>query len=102
MELADLPLVLPQVAGSAHMMFAFVCKDDVRDALCEHLEQNGVETRPALPLTNQPYLKGIVNEDDFPIAKIVNQGGAYVGCHPYLSEDDLSHMVKAFRSFFAN
>lgn len=99
MELADLPLVLPQVAGSSNMMFPVLSEQ--RDALVLHLEQNGIETRPMLPLTNQPYLKATVCEDDFPVAKRVNEQGFYVGCHPYLSEDDISHMSRVFHEFYA-
>lgn len=100
MELADLPLELPPAAGSAHMMLPIVTMNGVRDDLCEHLEQSGIETRPMLPLTNQPYLRGVVQESDYPVAQRINRNGFYVGCHPYLSEEDLEHMSNAFHEFF--
>lgn len=100
-ELADLPLVLPSIAGSVHMMLPIVCQDDVRDELTRHLESYGIETRPMLPLTNQPYMKALgVNEDDFPVAKRINRNGFYVGSHPYLTEEDIERMSDAFHSFF--
>jgi dTDP-4-amino-4,6-dideoxygalactose transaminase len=83
------------------MMFPVLAEN--RDALTEHLEGNGVETRPMLPLTNQPYLKALFGagvEDRFPVAQDVNRRGFYVGSHPYLSQKDLNHMADAFGSFF--
>lgn len=104
MELADLPLVLPQVAGSAHMMFSLLCKDEkTRDGLTLHLEEHGIETRPMLPLTNQPYIKAIHGndvEDRYPVAKRINRTGFYVGCHPYLTDEDVDYMVETFHSYF--
>ena len=100
-QLHDLPLVLPRLEDSVHMMFPVLAEN--RDALTEHLENNGVETRPMLPLTNQPYLKQIYGagvEDRFPVAQDVNRRGFYVGSHPYLSQKDLNHMADAFGSFF--
>jgi len=101
-ELQDLPITLPALDGSVHMMLPVLC--DERDRLVQHLESNGVETRPMVPLTNQPYLRNIFGpdvEDRHPMARDVNRTGFYVGVHPYLSEGDLQHMVGAFRSFFA-
>ncbi len=99
--LSDLPVALPTVEGSANMMFPVLTESRmIRDALAWHLEANGIETRQMLPLTNQPYLKGIVNEDDYPVAKRVNEGGLYLPCHPYLTVADISRIIAAFRSFF--
>lgn len=98
-NLSDLPLVLPRVAGSVHMMLPIL--SDRRDALCAHLEASGIETRPMLPLTNQPYLRGVVREADYPVSARVNREGLYVASHQHLSQADLEHMVDSFRSFFA-
>ncbi len=104
-SLAALPLVLPKVRpGGQHawMMYPVRAKDRAtRDALAAHLESKGIETRPLLPLTNQPYMKALgVNEDDYPVAKMVNETGLYVGVHQYLSAVDIARVAGAFRDFF--
>jgi dTDP-4-amino-4,6-dideoxygalactose transaminase len=105
-QLQDLPLQLPKerVAGEhAYMMYPIVCLGDDRDALIQHLESNGIETRPMLPLTSQPYLKKLMGddvEDRYPVAKWINQQGFYVGSHPYLTESDLAYMSDTFHAFF--
>lgn len=101
--LSDLPLVLPKIRkGSQHafMMFAVRAQDRVvRDALVNHLEAQGVETRYCLPLTNQPYMpKG--TEGNFPIAKMVNDTSFYVPVHQHLSLEDVGRISDAFHSFW--
>jgi len=103
--LADLPLVLPKVRpGGEHawMMFPLRAQDRVvRDALVQHLESNGIETRPLLPLVNQPYLKALgVDESAYPVAQMVNETGFYVASHQYLTSEDLMQISEAFHSFW--
>lgn len=104
--LRDLPLVLPKVrSASSHafMMYPVRARDRAeREALVLHLEERGIETRPLLPLTSQPYMAAFgVREDDYPVAKMVNETGFYVGCHPNLTVADLARITDAFRSFYA-
>jgi dTDP-4-amino-4,6-dideoxygalactose transaminase len=100
--LSGLPLELPKerVAGDhAYMMYPIVCDDGVdRDALTRHLEANGIETRPMLPLTSQPYVRAVF-PGPYPVADRINRQGFYVGSHPYLTDDDVNYMVDTFRSF---
>jgi dTDP-4-amino-4,6-dideoxygalactose transaminase len=107
LALADLPLQMPKerVPGQhSYMMFPIVCDDSVdRDQLTQHLEGHGIETRPMLPLTNQPYVKKLFGddvEDRFPVAKRINRQGFYIGCHQHLDQSDLAHIYDAFRQFF--
>jgi hypothetical protein len=44
-----------------------------------------------MPLTNQPCYDFC--EDDFPVSKIINQYGFYVGCHEYLVADDMEYLA---------
>lgn len=99
--LAGLPLVLPKVEGSAHMMLPILAEQ--RDALVWHLEANGIETRPMLPLTSQPYIQSLYGKDvesRFPVAADVNTRGFYVASHPYLTREDIDRMINAFRDFY--
>jgi len=65
------------------------------------LEEKGVETRPlfgCIP-TQQPAYSYLKNEYEgtLPIAESVGLNGFYVGCHQYLTHEDLDYVVKAFR-----
>lgn len=68
--------------------------------LIAHLEKAGIETREMLPLTNQPCYKGRFNEDDYPVAKWINQQGFYVGCSQYLNEAQMNWIVMQIGGYF--
>ena len=101
----DSSLQLPKVRpGSEHsfMMFPIVLRQESKGELVNFLEQNGVETRDMLPLTNQPVYHRLLDwhEDDYSVAKWINQNGFYVGCHQDLTEFDLDYMAELFERFF--
>jgi len=105
-QLHGLPLVLPQVGLDwVPMVFPLLCENEqTKNQLVQHLESNGIETRPMVPLTSQPYMKSLFGanvEDRYPVAQRVNRTGFYVGIHEHLSEGDLTYMGQAFRSFYA-
>src|SRR5207237_4405922 len=85
----QLPAARP---GSEHayMMYPLTLVDDriPRDALIEHLESHGVETRYLLPLINQPIYRATFGNLDaeYPVAARLNQRAFYVGCHADMSE----------------
>ena len=58
-----------------------------------YLEANGVETRDMLPLTNQPYYKEAlaINEDDYPVAKWINNNGFYIAPPGVVRTGEVSH-----------
>ena len=70
--------------------------------LCAWLEDHGIETREMLPLTNQPVYKDLFTEDDYPIAKTINEQGLYVGIHQGISIEDLDYMIEVFDEYFRN
>jgi perosamine synthetase len=101
----DNHLQTPHVrTGSDHsfMMYPVVLRNADKRELVEFLEQNGIETRDMLPMTNQPIYRERLGwqEDDFPIAKWINRSGFYLGCHQDLSDIDLEHIVETFDRFF--
>lgn len=74
-----------------------------RDALVNHLERHGVETRYLFPLLTQPIyqeLFGINHLDKFPVAKGVHQNAFYIGCHQELGADDVAHVIDVVDDFF--
>jgi dTDP-4-amino-4,6-dideoxygalactose transaminase len=98
-------LQLPRVRpGSDHsfMMFPVVTKKQPKKDLVNFLEQNGVETRDMLPLTNQPAHQRILGwrEADYPNAQWINNNGFYVASHQNLSEDEIDYIADSFTQFF--
>ncbi len=100
----QLPEIMPK-AEHSFMMFPLVIKNPniKRHALMLFLEQNNIETREMVPLTNQPYNKQLFGQDleeKYPAAKFINENGFYIGCHPGLSRKELQYMIDAFDAFF--
>lgn len=96
-------LTMPSAQG-AHtwMMFPIVLHEHSnisKKKLCEHLNKKGIETRDMMPITNQPCYKSIINEDDFPVAKWINEKGFYIGCNPAMTSGDVKHIQKTFSEY---
>lgn len=98
----NLPLGLPRTRptnGHSWMMYPILWTEGNKWDIIAHLEANGIETREMLPLTNQPVYGSWCNEDDYPVAKMVNECGLYIGCHQYLTRADLDRVVEVFASY---
>lgn len=90
------------VDANSCMMFPMVLNDDSKIDkydLCLHLEKAGIETRDMMPITNQPCFKGVVREDDYPVAKNINKNGFYIPCHPGMDENDVKKIRRTFASY---
>ncbi len=101
-------LQLPSVPfGFEHafMMFPLLLKDKLvkRWELIKFLEKNNINTRELLPLLNQPaYKKTFGNlENQYPIAKIINQQGFYIGCHPFMTLTDIKYIANKLHEFLS-
>jgi perosamine synthetase len=108
-ELAPLRpwLQLPHVPyGSEHvyMFYPLVVTDPsvARDDLVLHLEERQVETRPLLPLINQPVYRELFGEleGEYPEAARLNRDAFYIGCHPEMTDDDVDHVIDSMLAFF--
>jgi perosamine synthetase len=95
----QLPSLRPNT-GHAFMMFPLVLRYEESSRLTAWLEEHGIETRGMLPLTNQPVYQAWCNEDDFPVAKWINDSGFYIGCHQDLTPDDLDYMAETIQAYF--
>ena len=99
--LKDLPIQTARypLMSSAWMMFPILAQSrEMRDMLTTGLELSGIETRPLMPLTNQPFVRyrwGNLDES-LPNARLVNETGFYVGCHQHLDDDDIQRMIDTF------
>lgn len=98
-DLIQLPKVIAD-AKSSWMMYPIVVKHESKWGLVNHLEGHGIETREMMPLTNQPCYKNMWKEDDYPVAKWINESGFYIACHQDLTEDDLVRIADAFYEYF--
>ncbi|HLD49837.1 MAG TPA: DegT/DnrJ/EryC1/StrS family aminotransferase [bacterium] len=97
----QLPAIRPG-AGHAFMMFPVVLKNQRKDNLVEYLESRGIETRDMLPLVNQPVYRDLLGtrEEDYPVAKWINEKGFYFACHQDLTEVERDYIVDCFHDYF--
>ncbi len=101
-EHIQLPTIRPE-SDHSFMMFPIVMRKEKKDHFVNYLEENGIETREMLPLINQPYYQKElqIREEDFPVAKWVNDSGFYIASHQDLTEDEKEHIVQTFANYFA-
>lgn len=94
----------PENMEHTYMMFPILPKRDsgvVRRDLVQYLEKHNIETRPMLPLLNQPVYRELFRdiEKDYPVAEYINQNGFYIGCHHGLAEADLCYEIQIITDF---
>ena len=95
------PRVTPAPFG-----YSVLCRSrEVRDGLRQHLEAAGVETRPVIcgNLTRQPALAHHAYRINGELlgADRVMDCGIYWGTHPFMTEDDVRHIVAAVKQYFS-
>lgn len=105
--LADLArhVRLPWVpAGVEHafMIYPVVTAGFDKTELVNFLESKGVETRDLLPLLGQPVYRKLFGDilPDYPVAHFLDRCGFYIGCHQYVTDEMVDHVVAAFHEFF--
>jgi dTDP-4-amino-4,6-dideoxygalactose transaminase len=99
-EFLDLPEFDENVS---YLAYPIVLKDVCRlrrQELIRALEEHGVEARPmfgCIP-TQQPAYSQYAQEykGKLPVADHIGSRGLYVGCHQYLDQSDLDHVIKIF------
>lgn len=101
----QLQLPHPRAGGEhGYMFFPIVVRDPQisRDELVMFLEEHGIETRPLLPLINQPLYRRLYGslDADNPVAARLNESAFYIGCHQFLSDGEIAHVVDVFHQFF--
>ena len=92
----------PKGVENVYMLFGIVSKNDAKTELINFLEENYIETRDLLPLLNQPIYKKLFGniENNYPIAKRLNNSGFYIGCHQYITDNDIDYVISKFHEFF--
>ena len=94
----------PDYVDHSFMMYPLVVKKEApftREDLTHYLEKQNIETRPMLPLLNQPIYKELFGdiEKDYPVAEWIDHNGFYVGCHHGLAKAQLDKIVDALQAF---
>lgn len=85
-----------------YMLFGLALRNERKDDLVNFLEARNVETRDLLPLINQPvYRRNFGDlESKFPVARWVNESGFYIGCHGYMTDDEVDFVIESFDEYF--
>jgi dTDP-4-amino-4,6-dideoxygalactose transaminase len=104
--LKDIPqLTLPVVRpGSQHSFHLYVIRSPKRDALMEHLREQGIETAIHYPvaLPNLPAYRYLGHSpSDFPVASRLQQEILSLPMYPELTEEMISAIAAAIRFFHA-
>jgi perosamine synthetase len=93
---------IPEGRTHSFMMYPMVLRDRPKGDLVNYLEERKIETRDMLPLLSQPIYRQLFGdkEKDYPVARWINESGFYVGCHPYLQEEEVRYIVEAVGEYF--
>lgn len=97
----------PEYVDHSFMMYPIVIKKAApftRTQLTQYLESHNIESRPMLPLLNQPIYRQLFGdiEAQYPVAKWINSHGFYVGCHHGLQQEQLYSIIETITDFVAN
>lgn len=87
-----------------YMMFPILVRESLnasRHEFVDYLEKNNIETRPMLPLLNQPIYKKLFGniEEQYPVAKMIDERGFYIGCHHGMDKGDLDYIIEKIKEF---
>ena len=102
--LAGLPMITPPTAGYAeHIFHLYVVRVRNREALMEHLKQQGIATglHYPIPIHLQPaYSELGYKAGDFPITEAYAETILSLPIFPELDDDKVAYVVAAIRDFF--
>ena len=100
-ELESEQLIEPHAIQAGAVMMAYpvvLARRGIRNRVLVDLEKRGVECRPlfgCLPTQQPAYGDHHQASAQFPVAEHLGADGFYVGCHQYLTDDDVDYMAKA-------
>jgi len=106
-ELSQFPLILPKFSReeeARHMMLPIRSPHGEKWELIHFLEKNGIETREILPLytpITEKYFGTKINfRTNFPMSWEILERGFYIGCHSFLTKEDLNYIIRIFGEWF--
>ena len=95
-EFIQLPIYSEEVS---YLAYPIVLKKGNREKIRENLARLGVETRTLFACipTQQPSFKDLKFKyvGKLPNAEYIGKNGFYVGCHQYLTEENLNHIIQS-------
>ncbi len=100
-EYIQLPHV-PSDRSHSYMLYPIVLRNERKNEFIYYLEELNIETRDLMPLINQPVYKKIFGdiENEYPVAKWLNRSGLYIGCNPYMVDDEVDFVIDAIKRYF--
>ncbi|MBU1945990.1 MAG: DegT/DnrJ/EryC1/StrS family aminotransferase [Nanoarchaeota archaeon] len=98
-DILQLPIYSNKVS---YIAYPLVIKKQIqREKLRRLLEQEGIETRPLFGCvpTRQPAYSFLKSQykDKLPNAEYLDSNAFYIGCHEYLSREDIDYTIHAFK-----
>jgi len=92
----------PSDRTHSYMLYGIVLRESDKKKLIHFLESRNIETRDMLPVINQPiYIKLFGDlEKANPIAKWINSSGFYIGCHSYMTNEEIDFVLESFDQYF--
>lgn len=93
------PVLFPIEDIKEHAFMFFPILAENRDGLIEFLEKNHIHTRTMMPLTTQPIVKPYLKKK-YPSAEVINEMGILLGCHQYLTKQDLDYVISKIKEFY--
>lgn len=94
----------PEDVEHTYMMFPILLRETcekTRDDLVRYLEGENIETRPMLPLLNQPVYRELFGdiEKEYPNAEYIDHHGFYIGCHHGLTDKELQYQIDKIKGY---
>lgn len=82
------------------MFYPLFLKKGNRDKLLNHLRINGIESREAMPIINQPCYKGLYQPGSCPNAEVWTKNGILLPLHPLMDQKQVEYVTKTIGRFF--
>jgi perosamine synthetase len=85
-----------------HMLYPLVTKHKSKYDLVVFLESHGIETRDLLHLLGQPVYRKMFGDllPKYPVAEHLHHHGFYIGCHQYITDDEVEYVLDLIHSYF--
>ena len=95
--------VIPDHYEHAFMMYPVVVHGMDTKRVVSYVESQGIETRPLMPLLNQPVYVAMFGDQskEYPIAHALYENGFFVGCHQLLKQEELDLIADALKKAVA-
>ncbi|MHC4213352.1 MAG: DegT/DnrJ/EryC1/StrS family aminotransferase [Planctomycetota bacterium] len=90
---------IPYNSDHAWMVYPIVL-DRPSILVRKHLaEKKAAETRTMLPLVTQPCYD-FIDPEDFPVSLNLARKGIYIGCHHYVTEDQINYFSEVMHGYY--